>query len=96
MEPIRVRGSLRCHWVRRIRGCNSRSAYASAADQSFDAAGENVFACVSHLCTRAKLDLLAATLAQLLDARVCFKGARQNNRSVPYPMPGVNVINTLV
>src|SRR5207249_10748832 len=66
MEPIRVRGSLWCHWVRHIRVCNSHSAYAPTANPSFDAARENVFACLSHLCARAKLDLFAAALAQLL------------------------------
>ncbi len=66
MEPIRVRGSLRCHWVRRIRACNGHSAYAATADPSFDAAHENIFACLSHLRTRAKLDLFVAALAQLL------------------------------
>ncbi len=76
MEPIRVRGSLQCHWVRRIRACNSCSAYASTADASFDAARENVVACVSHLRTRAKLDLPAATLAQLLDALRLFSKVR--------------------
>jgi hypothetical protein len=68
MEPIRVRGSLRCHRVRRVRACNSRSAYAATADPSFDAARKNIFACLSYLRTRAKLDLFAAALAQLLDA----------------------------
>jgi len=66
MEPIRVRGSLRRDWFRRIRACNSRSAYAATADPSFDAARESIFACLSHLCARAKLDLFAAALAQLL------------------------------
>ena len=66
MEPIRVRGSLRRHCVRHIRACNSRSAHAATADPSFDAARENIFACLSHLCARAKLDLFAAALAQLL------------------------------
>lgn len=66
MEPIRVRRSLRCDRVRHIRACNSRSAYAAIADPSFDAARENLFACLSHLCARAKLDLFAAALAQLL------------------------------
>ena len=66
MEPIRVRGSLRCHWVRRIRACNRHSANAATADSSFDAARKNIFACLSHLRTRAKLDLFAAALAQLL------------------------------
>src|SRR5512132_1549784 len=67
MEPIRVRGSLRRDCVRRIRASNSRSAYAATADPSFDAARENIFACLSHLCARAKLDLFAAALAQLLE-----------------------------
>jgi len=66
MEPIRVRGSLRRDCVRRIRACNSRSAYATATNPSFDAARENIFACLSHLCARVKLDLFAAALAQLL------------------------------
>ena len=72
MEPIRVRGSLRRDCVRRIRACNSRSAHTPTADPSFDAARENIFACLSHLCARAKLDLFAAALAQLLNVgRLC-------------------------
>src|SRR5947208_3458953 len=66
MEPICVRGALRCHWVRRIRACNSHSAHSTTADPSFDAARKIICACLSHLHTRAKLDLFAAALAQLL------------------------------
>ena len=66
MEPIRVRGSLRRDCVRHIRACNSHSAHAATADPCFHAARENIFACLSHLCARAKLDLFAAALAQLL------------------------------
>ena len=66
MEPIRVRGSLRRYWFRRIRACNGGSTHAATADPSFDTERENIFACLSHLCARAKLDLFAAALAQLL------------------------------
>ena len=66
MEPIRVRGSLWCHWVRCIRFWNSHRARAETADSSFDAEREKIFASLSHLCARAKLDLFAASLAQLL------------------------------
>jgi len=66
MEPIRVRGSLRRDCVRRVRACNSRNAYATATNPSFDAARENIFACLSHLCARVELDLFAAAFAQLL------------------------------
>jgi len=66
MESIRVRGSLRGHRVRRIRACNGHRTYAPTADKCFDAARENIFARLGHLCARAKLDLFAAALAQLL------------------------------
>ena len=38
--------------------------------RSFDAACENIFACLNRLCARAELDLFAATLAQLLERRL--------------------------
>ena len=69
MEPFRVRDSLRRHCVRRLRPGSTRCAHAATADSPFDAAGENIFACLSYLCSRAELDLLAATLAQLLERR---------------------------
>jgi len=83
MEPIRVRRSLRCHWVRRIRAWNSRSAYAAAADPSFDAALENVFARLNHLRARAKLDLFAAALARFLNCRAFLRNARRLTQT-PY------------
>ena len=66
MEPIRVRGSLRCRCVRHIRARNGGSAHAATADPFFHAARENMFACFSDLCACAKLDLFGAALAQLL------------------------------
>ena len=66
MEPVRVRDSLRCHLLRRLRACNRHSAHTAAADPGFDAARKSAFARISHLSARAKLDLFAAALAQLL------------------------------
>lgn len=70
MEPVRVRGSFRGHRVRRIRACNGHSAHAATEDKCFDAARESIFARLDHLCARAKLDLFAAALAQLLAIQV--------------------------
>ena len=70
MEPFRIRDSLRRHCIRRIRPCSTHCAHAATADSSFDAARENIFACLSHLCARAELDLFAATLAQILERRL--------------------------
>lgn len=67
MEPIRIRGSLWSHRVRPICACNGHGANAATADPCFDAACENVLACLNHLWARAKLDLFAAALAQLLN-----------------------------
>ena len=41
------------------------------ANPSFDAACKNIFACLSDLCARAKLDLFATALAQLLECSAC-------------------------
>src|SRR5262249_29364232 len=70
MEPIRVRDSLRRHWVRHIRACNTHCAHAATADSSFHAARESIFACLNHLSAGAKLDLFAGALAQLLASLV--------------------------
>jgi hypothetical protein len=78
MEPIRVRGSLRRHWFRRIRACNSLSAHAAVAFPRLDPARENIFARLSHLRARAKLDLFAAALAQLLERSACGPLAVEN------------------
>jgi len=75
MEPIRVRGSLRRDCIRRIRADNSRSASAAIADSSFHSARENIFAYLGHLCARAKLDVFAAALAQLLIVRHLLQNA---------------------
>lgn len=66
MEPFRVRYSLCGHCVRRVRACNRDGAFAAIANKCFDAARENIFAYISPLCARAKLDIFAAALAQLL------------------------------
>ena len=76
MEPIRIRGSLRRDCVRRIRACNAHRAHAATADPYFDAARENIFACLSHLCARAELDLFAAALAQFLNCTAPVKEVR--------------------
>ena len=78
MEPIRVCGSLRRDCVRYIRACDSHSAHAATADPSFHAARENIFAGLSHLGARAKLDLFAAALAQLLECSACVPLAAEN------------------
>lgn len=70
MEPIRVRGPLRRNCVRHVRACSAHWAYAATAHSSFDAALENIFACLNRICTRAELDLSAAALAQILKALV--------------------------
>ena len=80
MEPFRVCGSLRCHCVRHIRACNSHRADAATADPSFDAARESVFACLSHLRARAKLDLFAAALAQFLNCTASVSDAFKERR----------------
>jgi len=72
VEPIRVRGPLRRDWIRRVRAGNSHSARPSTADSSFHAARESIFACLGHLRARAKLDLFAAALAELLIAGRLF------------------------
>jgi hypothetical protein len=66
MEPTRVRSSVQRRYVRCICACNRPSAHAATADPRFDAARENIFACLSDLCARVKLDLFAAALAQFL------------------------------
>lgn len=66
MESIRVRGPLRCNRVRPVRVCNARWAHAAIADSPFDAALENIFACLNRICSRAELDLSALALAQIL------------------------------
>ena len=73
LESIRVRGPLRRDCIRRIRAGNSHSARAAAADPCLHAACENIVACLGHLCARAKLDLFAAALAQLLIAERLFQ-----------------------
>ena len=78
MEPIRVCGPLRRDRIRRVRAGYSHSARAATADPSFHAARENIFACLGHLYARAKLDLFAAALAELLIAgrlfqKMCFR-----------------------
>ena len=78
MEPIRVYGPLRRDRIRRVRAGNSHSARAATADPSFHAARENTFAHLGHVCARAKLDLFAAALAELLIAgrlfqKMCFR-----------------------
>ena len=60
--------------------CNSRSAHAPTADRYFDAAHENIFASLSHLCARAVLDLFAAALAELLECSACVPLAAENVR----------------
>ena len=94
MEPIRVYGPLRRDRIRRVRAGNSHSARAAAADPCLHAACENIFACLGHLCARAKLDLFASALAELLIQhlfqKVCFK-----NTLCFIVCAGVNVINTL-
>jgi len=67
MEPIRVRGSLWSDRVRHVRACNGDDAHAATADSCFDAARKDALARLNHLCARAKLDLFAAALAQLLN-----------------------------
>src|SRR6516164_462492 len=69
MESTGVHGSLRSRCIRRIRPCSTHCAYAATTDRSFDAACENDLASLSHLCARAKLDLSAGALAQLLKSR---------------------------
>src|SRR5262245_14420298 len=69
MEPIHIRASLRRHCVRYICVCHTHCADAATADPSFDAARKNDLACLSHLCARAKLDLSAGALAQLLKSK---------------------------
>ena len=54
------------------------SAYATTADPSFHAACENIFACLSYLRARAKLDLFAAALAQLLECSAWVPLAVEN------------------
>lgn len=66
MEPIRVRSYLRRDRLRCLRIGDIGDARAAFADPCFDAARKNVLACLNHLCARAKLDLFAAALAQLL------------------------------
>lgn len=75
MEPIRVRGPLRCYCLRCIRARYTSCANAATTDSSLHAARENIFACLSHRCPRNKLGLFAAALAQLLDALRLFEGA---------------------
>lgn len=77
MEPVRVRGSLRRHWVRRIRPCDSHGAHTATADPCFHAAHENIFAFLCYLRARAKLDLFATALAQFLGALRLFEGYTQ-------------------
>ena len=74
MEPVRVRGSLRGHCVRRVCARNGHSAHAATEDKCFDAARESILARLDHLCARAKLDLFAAALAQLLNCASCSHG----------------------
>src|SRR4029450_2296480 len=57
MEPTRVGSSVRGGGVRYICANNPHSAHAATADPRFDAARENIFACLSDLCARVKLDL---------------------------------------
>lgn len=73
MEPIRVCGSLWSHRVRRVCAPNGDSTHAAVAGPGFDAAGENILACLGHLCAGVKLDLSTAPLAQLLEPRRFFE-----------------------
>ena len=68
-NPFVFVGSLRRHRVRRIRAGNGHRAHAAIAGPSFHATGENLFACLSHLCARAELDVSATALAQFLNHR---------------------------
>ena len=82
MEPIRVRGALRRHFVRHIRARNSHSAHAATAAPGFHATRQNIFPCLSRLCARGELDLFAAALAQLLNSRTFLgRPAHLNRRS---------------
>jgi len=66
MEPFRFRGSLRRYCIRYIRAFHTHCSDTASADPRFDAAREDIFARLNHLCARAKLGLFAAALAQVL------------------------------
>jgi len=90
MEPVRVRSSLWGNRVRRIRVCNGHRARAATANKCFNATRENIFAGLSHLCARAKLDLFAPALAQLLKGACCSRGRRprlRKSRRIPPRSP---------
>ena len=69
MESARLHSALRRNRLRCLRTGDIGDARAAFADPFFDATGENIFACLSRLCARAKLDLFTGTLAQFLNCR---------------------------
>jgi hypothetical protein len=82
MEPIRVRDSLRRYCLRYIRAYNTHCSHAATEDKCFDAARESILARLDHLCARAKLDLFAAALAQLLNCVASVSKARFGETAV--------------
>jgi len=72
MESTDLHTSVRCNSLRSVRVRNTHDARAASADSCLDKAREYIFACLSHLCHCAKLDLFALALAQLLNRRAFF------------------------
>ena len=70
VEPLRFRRSLRRYRIRYIRPVHTYCSDAASADPRFDAAREDIFARLNHLCARVKLGLSADALAQLLEAQL--------------------------